>query len=200
MDLKNLIPYGSDIIEKLTDTHRDIYRLQKLGKTVTAVENDAVETWGDSKVVNVVLVNNVPTVMKSSYDNLTGKKIFHPIPYDNQNMIKNEISVRKSRLKQEKNMIEKLLPYIGIIGAFLFVTAVVYLMVEMNTSHDKEVTKRTEIQMEREVEIAEINREALREFSTAMKDIAKENNMATANLTRRIGELDAVFTQIINSS
>jgi hypothetical protein len=195
--IKDLRPYMTDVIEKIHYKHRDIYRLQKLNKTVPAVDNEAVQTWGGKKIIDVLMHNDTATILKSGYDITTGQRLFNPVNYDDQNMIKNEIAVRKARIKKEKNILEAVMPYIAILGGFLFVIAVVYMNVELNTSMNDHEYKMKQEFADTDVEIAKINREAMAEYAKIMQDISRENQASLYNLTRTMTEFQAELDEKI---
>lgn len=130
IQLKDLIPVTHDIIEKVEKkVGGTTFRLLKLNKPLEDVRGMEVERWGNKRVVNVLQIGDAYTTLTKGYDAQTGKEIFRPLPHSKINMIKSEITLRKSRLRKEKDILEAISPWIvaGII--MLGLVAISYIMV-----------------------------------------------------------------------
>jgi len=114
IDLQDLKPYATDILQKLeVDTGIVKYRLLGLKKLTPPVEADFVDNWGSgNKEVNILLHKGGCTFLKKGYDKESGEQIFSPLPQDTINLIKGEIQDRSARLKKEKDILEAISPWI----------------------------------------------------------------------------------------
>ena len=113
IETKDLKPFMMDTLEKTEKDHGvEIYRLQKLNKTTPAVTSDCVDYWGqDRRYVNILLHEGNTTLLKKGYDT-RGRILFNPMPYERMNMIQNEISIKKDRLKPTKDILERISPWV----------------------------------------------------------------------------------------
>ena len=127
--LRSLIPFAKDTIElQQRKNQQDIYRLQGLKKTVPAVTSGVVEYWGEGqKEVSVLMQENSCTLMKKGYDIETGEVIFDPLPYPRMTLIKQEITERKTRISDNKDILQAIAPWI-IVGILMLSTiAITYI-------------------------------------------------------------------------
>jgi hypothetical protein len=131
VELKDLRPFSTDVLEKV-DEDKGItrYRLQKLGKPTNAISSNTVENWGPKKkIVRVLYHEGNCTLLECGYDEKTGQQIYNPVPYDRINQMKDEMHERKSRFqKDSKSVLEAVLPYVAILGAFVMIFSIAYLM------------------------------------------------------------------------
>jgi hypothetical protein len=129
--LDELKPYTQDIVEKIDKkngaTH---YWLQKMKKAVPVVTADCVEVWPNSKEVKILLDGDTCTLLKSGYDDKIGVSIFRPIPHDRINMIKTELSVRKERVQEKKDILSAIAPYVTIGISMIALVICIYLVVQ----------------------------------------------------------------------
>lgn len=117
--LRDLIYYGEDIIEKVVrGPGMVIYRLKRLGKSVPAITNNVVIGSGKDSYVHVLYKDGVCTLMKPGYSTM-GDVIFDPVPYDSLSLVSNEIELQRQRRAPTKDILERVLPWIGI-GLFIF--------------------------------------------------------------------------------
>ncbi len=127
--LSDLKEYTLDVVEKIDKKNSATYYwLQKLKKPTPVVTADCVEVWGPKqKYVRILLEQDSCTILKSGYDRLTGKVLFRPMPHDRISMIKTEMSERKDRIDNTKDVLAQITPFIvvgvsmlalGIIGYF----------------------------------------------------------------------------------
>lgn len=131
LKLSDLRPYARDTIEKLDKgVGMVMYKLSRLGKTVPPVTNDVVDYWGEKdKEVAVLIDGETCTILKKGYDRLAGI-IFNPMPHDRINMIAGEIQLRKERLRNEKDILQAITPWIVTGIAMLGLVAIVYFAVD----------------------------------------------------------------------
>jgi hypothetical protein len=135
--LRDLKPYMSDVIEKRDEKGITLYKLVKLNRVVPEVTSDAVDYWGkDAKEVSVLLDGETTTILKKGYDHSTGKLIFDPMPVDRINMIMGNMAVRKARLKQEKDVLQAITPWviagIGMMAIFAVAYITISGLIEIN--------------------------------------------------------------------
>lgn len=199
LSLHDLKPYTRDVLEKVIIDYREIYRLQKIKKTTPAVENDNIEYWDGIKRVSVLMHNDQCTLLKKGYDD-DGRIIFNPIPYDTQNLIKNEMSMRKARVQQEKGLLQAVLPYVAIIFAFMFVFGVGYLVIssymEIGKEYDKAMLEKEKMQQE----TAEMMRDGLIAINDKQHESAKEYRIAMNDLDNQLSRLEAILSKQLNTS
>ena len=142
LQLKDLRPFAYDVLEKKEEKGGStIYQLQKMKKVTPAVEGDTVDYWGqDRKIVHVLLDGGECTLLKKGYDIKTGEQIFEPMPHSKVNLIKSEITIRKSRLKEEKDILTAITPWITIGICMIGLVAIAYILgssgVEMSENFD----------------------------------------------------------------
>jgi len=135
--LQDLKPYAKDIIEKIDkEKGISVYKLKMLNKPTPPVETDVVDYWGkEDKEVNVLLEDDCCTLLKKGYNKDAGI-IFSPLPHDRMNMVVNQISIRKDRLKETTSALEAVAPFIKatmwIIGMVLITWILVNGYLEMS--------------------------------------------------------------------
>jgi len=132
--LNELRPYTEDIIEKIDKkngaTH---YWMQKMKKAVPVITADCVEVWGigkNSKVVRVLLQEDTCTILKAGYDSSIGEQIFRPLPHDRINMIKTELSERKERIQDKKDILSAIAPFVTIGISMIALVIAIYIIVQ----------------------------------------------------------------------
>jgi len=158
IELADLKPYGIDILEKVEEGPGITrYRLQKLKKNTPAIGGSSVEFWGTKKkIVHVLYHEGSCVLMEKGYDLATETLIYNPIPYDRINIIKDEIHERKSKLnKQSKDILQAILPFVGIILSMVMVFAIAYVTVQGM------------------IQVADINKEAAKTSQESIKDLAR---------------------------
>jgi len=148
LKMQDLKPYFKDVLEKITtSTQLVVYRLIRLEKTVEEVPHDCVDVWDKAdKEVNILYNSGTCTVLRKGYDKQTGEMIFHPMPISRINMIKSEMSSRKDRLKDTKDLLPIISPII--VGAIALITLVIMAFVIGQSF----------------VEVAEINSDTIKEI------------------------------------
>lgn len=120
LELRDLKFFMHDVVEKINVAEEgEIYRLQKLRKTISAVTNDYVEILGQNKRVIVLLQDNSCTLLKRGYDESIGRVVFQPMSYDRMSMIRSEMAIREDRLEGTKNILERILPWV-VTGMLIF--------------------------------------------------------------------------------
>ena len=129
INLADLRPYGQDSIEKVEiDTGITLYRLKRLNKKVPPVQSSVVEYWGkDDRRVKVLYHKGAFTLMKSGYDSESSTTVFDPLSHDRIDLIKGEIAMRKDRLRNEKNVLEAISPWIVAGILMVGIIAVAYI-------------------------------------------------------------------------
>jgi len=200
IELNDLKPFCKDVLEKIDLDHsREVYRLQKLGKTTPAVSNDNIENWGDKKEVRVLLYNNSTTLLTCGYDG-QGNMIFNPVPYDTQNMIKNEISSRKAKIRKEKDILEAIAPFIAIGFSVMLLLGLGYFFVDGMIKINKENTLQQQNSNKAQIEIAKVLRDGLIEYGNIQKESAEIYGTHINDINTQIAQLERTLTQKINSS
>ena len=198
--LNDLRPFTTDILEKINLEHgREIYRLQKLGKTTPAVDSGHIENWGTQKEVKVLLYNNSCTLLTSGYDK-DGTIVFNPVPYDTQNMVRNEISSRKAKLHKEKDILEAIAPYITIGISMIFLFGVIYFIINSMVDINRDLVQQQADFDKMQIEISKIMRDGLIEYGNSQHDSAVLYSASVDDLNLRLIQLQDILTQKINSS
>lgn len=130
LQLKDLRPYTRDVLEKVEKKSGEtIYQLQKMKKVTPAVEGDTVDYWGpDKKIVHVLFDKGECTLLKKGYDVKAGGEIFEPMPHSKVNLIKSEIITRKQRLKEEKDILQAIAPWIVTGICIIGLVAMTYIL------------------------------------------------------------------------
>lgn len=146
LQLKDLKPYARDTLEKIEKgVGSTIYQLQKMKKVTPAVEGDTVEYWGtDKKIVNVLFDKGECTLLKKGYDIKTGEQIFEPMPHSKVNLIKSEIMTRKSRLKEEKDILQAIAPWIVTGICIIGLVAMTYILGDAGIEMSENLEKASE--------------------------------------------------------
>jgi len=129
--LRDLRPYTLDTLERVEKgKNLTLYRLLKLNRTTPQVTGDCIEYWGkDGREVSVLMESESCTILKKGYD-ISGSKVFRPLPYDKINMVKNEMAIRQDRLHKEKDILMALAPYATVAIAMTMLVAIVFLQVK----------------------------------------------------------------------
>ena len=198
--INDLKPFTRDFLEKTTIGYKEIYRLQKLNKTTPAVQNECVEIWGREKRVSVLLDNDSCTILKKGFDSERGKQIFNPIPYDTQNLITNQITIKKAQLRQEKNIWQAIVPYIAIIGGLMLIFFLAYSTLSFYLDLGKQVDENIIAREQFSKEIAIIQREGLITFADRNVEAAKEYRATINELNKEINELKLVLQENIEKN
>ena len=111
--LHDLNPYAMDIVEVIQKKAGVITRLKGLKKIISDIDPEVVENWGkDSKVVNCVYNKGEILILKKRFDKDNNTLIFDPLPQSRVNLIKTEIRERQNRLKDEKDLLAAVTPWI----------------------------------------------------------------------------------------
>lgn len=127
--LQDLRPYAMDIIEKIDRKGVTIYRLQKLGKPVPPIEADLIENWGSRKKVNILYAGGSCTLLNKGYEAEIGKAVYDPMPADRINLLTQELTLKKQRLQQEKDILTAITPWIVGMMALVAIIGLCYIMV-----------------------------------------------------------------------
>lgn len=129
--LQDLKPYTKDVIVRTEKKGGVIhYELQKLGKVVPAVTADVVEYWGEKKkTVDVLIHEDSCTLLKKGYDKETGVKVFQPLSHSRISQIKSEITLRKDRIAEKKDILQAITPWIVTGMAMLGLVAITYFLI-----------------------------------------------------------------------
>jgi len=130
--LQDLRFLGYDILEKIErgPGNQILYRLQKLKKITPSPEADTIEYFGDNKRgVDVLLVKDGCTLLKKGYDSVGGQIVFDPLPHSRTNIIKSEMTERKSRLQSEKDILQAIAPFVTAAIIMFGMIAISYVMV-----------------------------------------------------------------------
>jgi len=158
--LINLVPFAKDTIELLQKKNQqDIYRLQGLKKTVPAVTSGVVELWGgDNKEVAVLMEENSCTLMKKGYDKTTGEIIFDPLPYPRMTLIKQEITERKNRISDSKDILQAIAPWIVTGILMLSIIAISYINISGFIKIAEEATETAAVNGQNSIKLEQLRR------------------------------------------
>lgn len=130
LQLRQLIPYAKDILERTEKDGQTIFKLVHLNKVTGEVTNNVVDVWAkDYKEVHVLIDQENCVILKKGWDVVTGTAIFRPMTFSRINLIKNEIVLRKQRLDQEKNAWENIIKFGMIILLVLGMVAISYITI-----------------------------------------------------------------------
>lgn len=131
--LRDLQPFSVDVLERVeVDTGVIRYRLQKLNKPTPQIGNNTVEFWGKKeKIVNVLFHDGACTLLEKGYDESTASQIYHPIPYDRINVVKDELTEKLSQIDpHKKDILQAVAPYAVAIISLMMIVAIAYFSVE----------------------------------------------------------------------
>lgn len=176
--LNDLIPYMEDVLERTDQDHGiTIYKLNKLNISTSAVTADHVEIWGKGrKEVAVLIKNDSATLLKKGYDKISGEVIFQPMTRERIELIKSELSIKKDRLRKEKNVLQAITPWIVAGICMLGLVAIAYLMGEAFIESSDRAAVAHEKAGEYSVEATENIREAM--TSPEIREILEERKEA----------------------
>jgi len=163
LKLKDLKPYTTDLLERIEKRHGIVvYRLKKLNMTTNAVTADMVEVWSmKNKSVDVLIEGSTAVVLTKGYDTESANKIFKPMPRERIELIKSEISIKKDRLKKEKDILQAITPWIvaGIMA--LSLVAMFYVGSEAYVKSSENIQEAQHYAADKMTESAEIYKQAL---------------------------------------
>jgi hypothetical protein len=156
--LSDLVPYTKDVIEKIEKkSGATYYWLQKLKKPVPVVTADCVEVWTQKeKVVRVLLEEDTCTLLKSGYDRITGSMLFRPMPHDRLNMIKTELSERKARIENTKDVLAAITPFVVVGIAMLGLVSIAYFIGQAGVQIAESLEEVSKSSSSTSIEIAKI--------------------------------------------
>jgi len=177
-ELNPLIPYIEDTLVKIEKDNATIYKLSRLNMTTNAVTADMVDNWGEKgKYVDVLVKGSTATVMKKAYSKDIETKVFKPMSRERIELIKSEITIKKNRMKDEKNVLLAALPYIALVVSCVMLFGITYLIVDMNVDVTEKIEKINYDLNERALEIAKLNRNPnapLPDSLVGRKDVAEQ--------------------------
>ena len=161
VSLKDIRPYGKDILQRIEREHGlIIYRLKKLNAPTNEPTANCVDYWGqDDKEINILKSGDSYTVMTKGYDELAGVFIFRPLSYETSTMLQHQAELRKSRLKQEKDVLAQITPWVVGGMALLFLFGIGYMFIEANTEISENHKVAAEIMAEAQILSANTYRE-----------------------------------------
>jgi len=111
--LHDLNPYAMDIVEVVKKKVGVVTRLKGLKKIIGDIDPEVVENWSkDNKVVNCIYNKGEILLLKKRFDKENNALIFDPLPQSRVNLIKTEIRERQNRLKDEKDLLAAVTPWI----------------------------------------------------------------------------------------
>ena len=94
-----------------------------MNKSLPELTDDVIIGYGKDAFINIVLMNGSCTYLKPGFSNGNGdnsqEMIFQPVAYDSLNMVTNELQIQQERIKDDKDILEKILPWIGM-GILIF--------------------------------------------------------------------------------
>lgn len=162
--ISDLKPYTTDLVIKQDKKDGSTtFWLQKLKKAVPPVTADCVEVWGVGNVekfVRVVLDGGTCTLLKAGYDRKIAMQLFRPMPHDRISMIKTEISERKARIEDTRDILAQITPFVVAGISVLGLVVIAYFLVQG------------------QVKIAEINERSMNLATAKQGEIAEMYIMA----------------------
>lgn len=187
LNLSELKLYGTDTLIKDSSITKGItvFKLSRLQRTVRDVTPDCVTNYGEKigKYVDILYVGDSCTVLRSAYNNETGRRIWNPMPYDRINALKNDIEVRKSRIVKKADILAQILPYAAIIVSMMFIIGIAYMSFASAKDVAKESTKQASILNEGMIKVAEINRQGM----LALAGVEVVSNLGRQDLQEEAG-------------
>ena len=87
------------------------------------------ETLSLEAKVSVLWQKDGCTLLKKGYDDKTGQLIFDPLPHSRTNIIKGELTERKGRLQQEKDILQAITPWIVAAICMFGLIAITYVSI-----------------------------------------------------------------------
>lgn len=176
--LSDLKPFTKDIIEKIDKkSGATYYWLQKLKKPAPTVTADCVEVWTQNKkIVRVLLDGDTCTLLKVGYDRKIASILFRPMPHDRINMIKTELSERKDRIENTKDVLMAITPFVVIGISILGLVVIAYFQAQAAIKIGEMNVKMTEDTAAAQAQLAEIyTRAGLLEPPEEDTEIKKED-------------------------
>lgn len=174
--MSDLIPYIEDRLERIEVDHGIThYKLARLNMTTNAVTADMVEVWGrGKKEVNVLVEGDTATLMKRSYDKVTGQKVFTPMPRERIELIKSEIAIKKDRLTREKDILQAITPWVVAGICMIGLIGITYFMTNSSLKNQEIISKSQDYAADKMVQATEIHREGLREIGKSINKLSQE--------------------------
>jgi len=179
LQLQDLRPYIKDVLVRIEEEHaRTVHKLSRLNMTTNAVTADMVDLWGQEKYVHVLVHGDTATVLKKGYDQKTGNVIFQPMPRERMDLIKSEILIKKDRLKQKKDILQAITPWIVAGICILGLITITYMITDAYSDITKEQTAAEKYSADKQQEAAGLYREALSQLAREMNkvDFAEQVN------------------------
>lgn len=174
--LSDLRPYTLDVLERVEKARGVvIYWLQKLKKVAPPVTANVVEYWGaKNKRIKVLLDGETVTLLKSGYDRKSGSVIFRPLPADRINLIKSEMAERTERIKEKKDILQSITPWVVTGVCMLSLVVISYFIgqawIESSDANERAANDMSEAQ----VRAAEIMASALQGKPIALPEEIKQ--------------------------
>ena len=164
-------PYKTDTIEKVEKAPGiTVYRLQGMKKPLPAITGSVSENWGKFKLVNVLTDGNTCTLLEKKYkvekpilkndeDKASYAEFkFNPIPFDRQNLMKSEVAMHTSRLKDDKNVLQTITTFVTVAVLIFGLVAIAYFMGNTFVSVSNNIKETQILQNEGNMEVAKLLR------------------------------------------
>lgn len=192
LKLSDLRPYFRDILVQERRKGISKYTLKSLGKTTPSVTADAEMNWGKKyKEVNVLYDGESCTLLKSGYDRKTGTQIWQPLPYDRINTLKSDIIEEQSRIKEKKDVLAQVMPYITIMVAIIGIIGIAYLVGDAGVKMTKQISGMQSSFEEHQIEMVEYTKTMYKElYGIEIPDIKKPGKQNESNINENIPKLE----------
>jgi len=163
ISLSDLRPYGKDILQRVVKAHGVvIYRLLRLNAPTNEPTADCIDYWGpEDKEVNVIKVGDSYSVLNKGYDTKTGNIVFTPLSYETSSMLQNQVILRKNRLKQEKDILSQITPWIVTGIVMLSLVAVSWMMIQAFITMSDNYNEAAQYAADKQVEAAQIYQDGI---------------------------------------
>jgi len=153
--LNDLIPLKKDRLIK-TETKDGIsYMLSQQKITTNAVTADMVEDWGDDKEVHVLIMNDQASVLKKGIHKESTKVIFNPMERERVDLIVSDITHKKDRMRQEKNIWQQITTWIVAGILMLGMVSGIFLTVDGQVKTTEKLEAMTKDLSKKQVEISQ---------------------------------------------
>ena len=154
ISLTDLRPYGKDVLQRVVKGHGIIiYKLLKLNAPTNEPTANCIDYWGpEDKEVNVLKVGDSYSVLNKGYDFKSGEVVFTPLSYETSSMLQNQVILRKDRLKQEKDVLAQITPWIVTGIVMLSLIAVTWMLIQAFVGMSETTNDAMEYAADKQVE------------------------------------------------
>lgn len=105
-----------------------VYKLANLNKSVPEPTPDNITPIPKiGKVIDVLYDGGSCTLLNKGYDSENAQAVWNPVPYDNNNALKNDMTLQLERQQNKKDAFERILQIAAVIISFMAIIGVAYM-------------------------------------------------------------------------